>query len=64
MASPDRKHTAHLYLRNCGATTGYVTMVDLETPHNSAGANAYSAEGAYEMTLRWASPNELHIECR
>jgi hypothetical protein len=64
VASPDRKHVAHLYLRNCGATTDYVTVVDVEAPHNSQGANAYSAEGTYDVTLRWASANELHIECR
>jgi hypothetical protein len=62
--SPDGKHVAYSYLRNCGATTGYVTMVDMETPGRSDGINAYSADGAHELTLRWASPQELRIECR
>jgi hypothetical protein len=29
VVSPDGKHTAHWYLRNCGATTDYVTMVTI-----------------------------------
>jgi len=62
--SPDRKHVAHSYLYDCGATTGYTTHVDLEAPGYSRGANVYSAEGAYDITLRWDSSNELHIECR
>src|SRR5262249_14282521 len=64
VSSPDRKHVAHSYLQNCGATTDYVTMVDLEAPGSSHGVAAYSAEGAYSLTLRWASTKELHIECR
>jgi hypothetical protein len=64
VTSPDGKHVAHSYLYDCGATTGYTTIVDLEVPGYSQGANAYSAEGAYHLTLRWASPDELHIECR
>jgi hypothetical protein len=64
ITSPDGKRVAHSYLRNCGATTDYVTMVDMETPGRSNGINAYSADGAHESTLRWASPQELHIECR
>ena len=63
VASPDGKHVAHSYLRNCGATTDYVTMVDLEAPGYSQAAMAYSADGAHELTLRWTSPQELHIEC-
>ena len=62
--SPDGKHVAHSYLRNCGATTDYVTMVDLETRGDSFGVNAYSAAGTYNLTLRWASSQELRIECR
>ena len=64
VTSPDGKHVAHSYLRNCGATVDYVTMVDMETPGRSDGINAYSADGAHELTLRWASAQELHIECR
>ena len=64
VTSPDGKHVAYSYLRNCGATVDYVTMVDMETPGRSNGINAYSANGAHELTLRWASPQELHIECR
>lgn len=64
VTSPDGAHIAHAYLRNCGATTDYVTMVDIETPGRSNGINAYSADGAHGLTLRWASPQELHIECR
>jgi hypothetical protein len=64
VTSPDGKHVAHSYLHNCGATTDYVTMVDMEMPGRSNGINAYSADGAHELTLRWASPQELHIECR
>jgi hypothetical protein len=64
VTSPDGKHVAHSYLRNCGATTDYVTVVDMETPGRSNGINAYSADGAHELTLRWASPQEFHIECR
>jgi hypothetical protein len=64
VASPDGQHVAHSYLRNCGATADYVTMVDLEAPGSSQGATAYSADGAHELKLRWDSPHELHIECR
>src|SRR5260221_7087053 len=64
VASPDGRHVAHSYLRSCGATTDYITMVDLEVPGYSQAAMAYSADGAHDLTLRWASAQELHIECR
>jgi len=61
--SPDRKHTAYSYLRNCGATTDYVSIVELEAPGFSRGAPVYRANGTQRLHLRWLSSKELVIEC-
>ena len=63
LTPPDRRHTAHSYLRNCGATTDYVTVVELEAPGFSRGAPVYSADGAQQLRMRWPSSTELVIEC-
>jgi len=63
LPSPDGTRVAHSYLRNCGATTDYVTLVDLGRRGDTDGVTVYLLEGVHELELRWASPRELHIQC-
>ena len=64
LPSPDGKHVARSYLYSCGATAGYSTRVDLDTKGDIGGwAPVYSAEGSYELRLRWPTSGELRIEC-
>jgi len=63
VASPDRKHTAYSYLRNCGATTDYVTVVELMGPGDSRGSVVYQVEGGAPIQLKWASSDHLLIQC-
>ena len=62
--SPDGRHVAYSYLWSCGATTGYVTHVDLGRRGDTDGVTVYLLKGAHDVELRWASPRELHIQCR
>jgi hypothetical protein len=71
-ASQDAQIKAVLFLRNCGATTGYVTAVSLVSPDESLGddrqffrparlGNVFRAEQAGDVVIRWQSPRELLI---
>lgn len=62
--SPDRRHVARAYLYDCGATTGHTTRVDLDVDGDWSGwQSVYTADQAYDLTLRWANERELLIEC-
>ena len=63
--SPDKKYTATAIVRNCGATTGYVTIVSVSGP--GLGPNlfnrndALTIKGESQVTLRWSADRELEI---
>ncbi len=64
--SPDGVLVAHVYERNCGATTDYVTLVNLQKrsfrfdPDDGV---LFATDGAFDVTVRWSGPDTLVISC-
>jgi hypothetical protein len=62
--SPDKKHVAMVFLRDCGATTGFSTQVSiLDAPgklQNQPG-NILVVEGKHPCSVRWEGNNKLVI---
>jgi hypothetical protein len=70
--SPDRKHVAAVFVRNCGATTSFATHVNLRasshsfaaTPHGTiTEGEVFVREGEEPVKLVWKSATHLIIEC-
>ena len=63
--SPDARYVARSFVRSCGATTGYVTHVELRRNRFwLAGAQSiYVANGRYDLAIAWDGPAELRIMC-
>ena len=71
LLSPDGKHAAILFERNCGATTGFSTQVSIVAANASPGGkgNTYIANGGSTPApwggpwarIRWLGPNRLEI---
>jgi hypothetical protein len=62
--SPDKKHLAIVFLRDCGATTGFSTQVSiLDAPAKlpNEGGNVLVVEGKYPGSVRWEGNNKLVI---
>jgi len=65
--SPDGSVEATWYVRNCGATTDFSTMVSVHQPNASYtddSALVFVAKGKYDLKLSWAGPRELAIDCQ
>jgi hypothetical protein len=63
VVSPDARYVARSFVRSCGATTPYVTHVELRRNRYwlTSAANIYVATGHYELSLVWDGPAELRI---
>ncbi len=64
--SPDGAIEATWYVRNCGATTEFSTMVSLHQPNSSYTEEAnlvFVAKGNRDLKLSWRSPRDLTIDC-
>jgi hypothetical protein len=64
--SPDGIVEATWYVRNCGATTDFSTMVSVHQPNGSYTDESdlvFVAKGKYNLKLSWAGPRELTIDC-
>lgn len=64
--SPDGTVEATWYVRNCGATTDFSTMVSVHQPNGSYTDDSnlvFAAKGRYNLKLSWAGPRELTIDC-
>lgn len=70
--SPDGKVKAVAFLRNCGATTDYVTAISLAAPTDDLTADSrfftprrlgtlFRASGAQDLHLEWRSPTALVV---
>ncbi len=67
-ASDDDKFIATLYVRNCGATTDYSSIVSLreKTSEFDGDADAniiFVAKGRQTIGFNWVSPNEIRVQC-
>jgi hypothetical protein len=59
LVSPNRLHNATLYVRGCGATTDFTTIVELD------GTEIFASEGllnAEKQDLIWADNTTLQVE--
>jgi hypothetical protein len=71
LAGPDKKYVVEVFVRNCGATTGYVTHVNLRDAGKpfapdqngviSAGEIA-SVEGTSKVHLTWVQASILNVQ--
>ena len=71
--SPDRRYIATVFVRSCGATTGYVTHVNLRKTTDvfladrsgviTAG-QVVSTDGVALATLKWLKDTELEVRLR
>jgi hypothetical protein len=66
VASPAGTFTAVAYTRDCGATTQFVTRVDMRT-HGYKVSRSHTVlivEGQPRLTLNWISDSSVRISCR
>jgi hypothetical protein len=75
IASPDRRHRAVVFERNCGATTDFSTQVTLDpllSMHPFGGGNLWIADadhgaapsaswGGPDVKIEWTSPTTLRL---
>lgn len=64
--SPDGKHIATVFERNCGATTSYVRVVMVRDSASSFDGGSiddfiFTMQGQYKVDVRWESIGELVI---
>jgi len=71
--SPDQRYLATVYVRNCGATTDYVTHVNLQQSKKIAKPDSYGVirsgqiwetTGKPKVQLIWKNDEKLDIEVR
>ncbi len=69
--SPDERYVATVFERNCGATTPYVTHVNLrESPEELRASSSgtvvdgeiYTVRGQPQLKLTWSSDSSISIE--
>jgi len=67
--SGDGKFLATLYVRNCGATTDYISIVNLRPGGTRFNGDAdgdivFVAKGERDIGIQWLNTNEVRIWCR
>ena len=64
--STDGQLVAYVYERNCGATTDFSAMVNVQSSreqfHGDEGI-LFVAKGRYDLSVEWTSPRALLITC-
>ena len=68
-ASSDGKYVATLYIRNCGATTDYSSIVSIRERTSKFDGDAdqnivFVVKGRPDIAVKWASPSEISVQCR
>jgi hypothetical protein len=64
--SGDNRLVASFYERNCGATTDFVSMVNVQSTSDrfdGEQGTLLSVTGRYNISLEWAGPRKLVITC-
>lgn len=64
--SADGRLVANVYERNCGATTDFITIVNVQGTSDKFDGNEgplFSAKGRYELSVAWTGPRTLLITC-
>jgi len=65
VVSPDGRSTVRVFIRNCGATTPFITVAEVRFtrswfPHREL---VYVEEGTEDLVPVWETPERLVIEC-
>jgi hypothetical protein len=64
--SADGKLVANFYERNCGATTDFSSMVNVQSASDKFRADEgvlFTAKGRYDLSVAWTGPRMLLITC-
>jgi hypothetical protein len=64
--SPGGKYIAAVYERNCGATTDFVTHVNLRmsSANFKGGKNVvFVAKGKHQVSVEWENDGTLRVQC-
>jgi hypothetical protein len=64
--SADNQLVANLYERNCGATTDFSTIVNVQRASDKFDADEellFVAKGRYDLSVTWTGPRTLLITC-
>jgi hypothetical protein len=64
--SPDHKIVARIFERNCGATTDYSSIVNIQGASEKFRGDdsiLFIARGRYDISISWESPKMLLIKC-
>jgi Family of unknown function (DUF5412) len=64
--SPDEKYVATLYVRDCGATTDFSTIVSLRAGSanfNGEEGRIFVIKGQPQVNILWTDKTSLRIEC-
>lgn len=69
VSSADRKYVATLYIRNCGATTDYSSIVSIRESTSKFDGDAdqnivFVVKGQPDVAVKWNSLNEIRVQCR
>ena len=66
MVSPDGGLVANIYERNCGATTDFSSMVNVQSTADKFRPDEgllFVAKGRYDLSITWTAPRTLIITC-
>lgn len=66
-ASPDGQLVARICERNCGATTTFSSIVNLQSTAVKFDSNdgvLFVAKGEHDITTKWTGPKSLLITCK
>jgi hypothetical protein len=64
--SPDSALVATAFVRNCGATTPYSSIVSVHERSNlfgNSGDTVFVAKGRYPLQVVWTAPRAIQIRC-
>jgi hypothetical protein len=65
-ASADGRLVANVFERNCGATTDFSSMVNVQSSSDKFRADeglVFVAKGRYDLSVAWIGPRTLFITC-
>ena len=66
VGSPDGRLKATWFIRDCGATTDFVTLVSVHVAGSSfrdPADTVFIANGRWRLHMLWIEPRKLSIEC-
>jgi hypothetical protein len=66
LTSADGQLTARVFERNCGATTDYSSIVNLQNASDKPDAKdgvLFVARGQYAISVKWTNTRELLVSC-